>query len=249
MSRLQQILGECRTYGDRADTHTHDYAQLILPPQGEICIHTPNQAPSQSQSQPLTLNRDRLFFLPPHCLHTFWASAANQFLVLDIPPQFVMSGISADEGLNLTCDRRWQGLRQLLYAEIQQPITEQISLLPLVQYANQLLQQHHLPKSIQYLQSHYYEPLQLATLAKLEGYNPTYYCDWFKRLTGRSPQDYQRSLRLQQAQVLLTQTNLPILQIAQQVGYEQATSLTRLFRQMLGLSPRQYRQQTRKSDK
>lgn len=55
-------------------------------------------------------------------------------------------------------------------------------------------------------------------------------------------------LRLDRAKTLLRETNLSILQIAQQVGYDHHTSLTRLFKQLEQTTPQAYRQRTRKSE-
>ena len=87
--------------------------------------------------------------------------------------------------------------------------------------------------------------MSIAHLAQLEGYTLSHYSEWFKARTGKSPKDYVNTLRLQQAKQLLEHTELPIFRIAQDVGFAQASSLTRLFRQRDRLTPQQYRQQIR----
>ena len=77
MNTYDRILGEIRTYGDRANTHAHAFAQLILPLQGLLFI--------QTDAYDLKLEESRLFFLPPQCQHTFYAHQRNEFLVLDVP--------------------------------------------------------------------------------------------------------------------------------------------------------------------
>ena len=92
-----------------------------------------------------------------------------------------------------------------------------------------------------YIHQHYCRPLEVAQLAKIEGYSFSYYSEWFKAKTGKSPKVYIQDLRLKQAKDLLQHTDLSIYQIAQYVGFEQASSLTRLFKQREGISPRCYR--------
>jgi AraC-like DNA-binding protein len=58
---------------------------------------------------------------------------------------------------------------------------------------------------------------------------------------GVSVQLYLQKLRLQEAKQLLRETNYNILAIAQQIGYEHQASLTRIFKQFEGITPRDYR--------
>jgi AraC-like DNA-binding protein len=240
MSTLETIVGECRTYSDRIDTHDHDYAQLLLPLDGNLFI--------QTVSQSVQLQRSHLFFLPPHCQHRFHANDRNQCLVLDIPQfaQFSPPDQAREGGIKLEIDDRWQALRQLLLTEISRT---DYSLTELVQYAYRLLHSEPHYPSIQYIQDNYMRSISLRELANIEGYNLTYYCEWFKSITGTTPKHHIQTLRLNQAKQLLSETDWPILHIAQQVGYEHQASLTRLFKQFGQPTPQAYRRQTRKSAK
>ncbi|GAB4376773.1 MAG: AraC family transcriptional regulator [Elainellaceae cyanobacterium] len=236
----QSVVGERRTYADRADTHDHPFAQLILPLNGTLFIST--------ALEQLELTESRLFFLPPQCQHTFYAKDSNEFLVLDIPSFLIAERDlqPVPNGLSLVLDDRWQAIRQLLLTEITDSAIAAPHLMPLVHYVCGLLRQNHTPRSLQFLHSHYHEAIDLKTLATLEGYSLTYYCDWFRRQTGMSPKAYIQQLRLQKAKELLQHSNFSVWQIARQVGYEQPASLTRLFQQHERQTPLAYRQQYRK---
>lgn len=243
MNSPQSIVGERRTYSNLAHTHDHSFAQLILPLQGNLFIET-----SLHQFE---LDDSRLFFLPPKCQHTFYAKQNNEFIVLDIP-SFMIVGEESRKlqgGLSTVLDERWQAIRFLMVSEINQEKISDRNLTPLFHYAYNLLQRDYTPRSIQYIHAHYHESLELQTLAELEGYNLTYYCEWFKRFTGVTAKTYIQQLRLQKAKELLAHTNLSISQIAQQVGYEQHSSLTRLFQQYEKVTPLTYRQQSRRLEK
>lgn len=239
MVELNQITVECRTYLEVAHTHQHAYAQLILPLTGALFIET--------AANSIPLNEDRLFFLPPDCRHTFYAKDNNQFLVLDVPAALIPDrpGFRPTGGLAPALDERWLAVRFLLLSEIDRTAPSAQAIVDLFRYAYRLLQPEISPRSLQYLQAHYHTPLNLQTLADLEGFNLTYYCEWFKKLTGLTPHAYLRRLRLDRAKELLAQTDLPILHIAQQVGYEHHASLTRLFQQQEGCTPQAYRRQSR----
>lgn len=62
----------------------------------------------------------------------------------------------------------------------------------------------------------------------------------FKQLTGTTPHQYQNSMIIRKAQILLTETNLNISQIAQNLGFEDPTYFSKLFKKETGVSPKQY---------
>lgn len=238
MNTLNQILGERRTYGDRVSTHAHSFAQLILPLQGLLFI--------QTDSYELELGESRLFFLPPQCQHTFYADRRNEFLVLDIPHFMLTEGTKKFcGGLSSLFDERWQALRLLMLSEVNYSSAGGQNLTDLFRYAYSILQQDYVPPSIQYIHTNFHDSISLQKLANLEGYNQTYYCQWFKNTTGMTPKTYVQSIRLKRAKELLIYSELSILQIAQQVGYEHHSSLTRLFQKHEKITPFNYRQQSR----
>ena len=63
----------------------------------------------------------------------------------------------------------------------------------------------------------------------------------FKKYTGMTPMQFIVSLRVNNAQILLEQTNYSIYEIAKIVGYDDQLYFSRLFRKQKGVSPSQYR--------
>lgn len=238
------IVGERRTYSAVGCSHDHPFAQLILPIAGTLFIET--------EVHQLGLDEASVFYLPPGCLHHFYARDTNEFLVLDIPRHLMLGSTDitvSQQGIRADCEARWQAIRTLLLAEFgEQNATEDKSrtrqtgsVLHLIHYIRNLLVQPHESHSLQYIHQHYHTRLDVAHLAQIEGYNPSYYSEWFKTQTGKTPKTYIQDLRLKQAKDLLQWTDLPIYQIATQVGFEQASSLTRLFQQREATTPHQYR--------
>lgn len=233
------VLGEHRRYTAQVDTHDHPYAQLIFPIQGHLVIET--------TTHNLKLSDSQLFFLPPRCRHTFYALDDNECLVLDISAPLVTEPEwqTAQGGMSVPLDDQWQALRYLMLVETRdRPIVEQ-HLRPLFLYAYARLQQPQTPRSVRYIEQHLASPLTVEQLAAIEGYSPTYYCEWFKQWMGRSPGDYIQHRRLETAKTLLRESDLPILAIAQQVGYEHHASFSRAFQQQVGCSPTAYRKTSR----
>ena len=248
MDALQTIVGERRTYSAVGCSHDHPFAQLILPLTGILFIET--------EVHQLGLDEVSVFYLPPGCVHHFYACDTNEFLILDIP-EHLMLGLNEPtaQGIRVDFESRWQAIRTLLLIEFgERNSTESESstrpagsILHLVHYIRSLLTQPHDFRSLQYIHQHYHTHLDIGRLAQIEGYNSSYYSEWFKTQTGKTPKTYIQDWRLKQAKELLRWTDLPIYQIATQVGFEQASSLTRLFRQREALTPHQYRANTQNS--
>ena len=67
----------------------------------------------------------------------------------------------------------------------------------------------------------------------------------FKESTGQNFIDFLISLRMDQAKKLLSGTELPVGDVAEQVGYTNPTSIIRTYKRMVGESPGQYRESCR----
>lgn len=93
----------------------------------------------------------------------------------------------------------------------------------------------------QYIELHLSEELSRSTLAESFGFNPEYLSTIFKKETGDTLSDYIQKKRLSVARKLLLQTNLPISLISQSCGYETLSYFSTVFRQKMGMSPREYR--------
>lgn len=63
----------------------------------------------------------------------------------------------------------------------------------------------------------------------------------FQRYAGMGPAAYRNQLRLTQARSMLTNSSLPIAEIAAYVGFSDPFYFSRLFHRLYGVSPRQYR--------
>lgn len=80
-------------------------------------------------------------------------------------------------------------------------------------------------------------------LAKIENYNVTYYCDWFKQQTGLSPSFYLRNTRIQRAKELLVTTNFSVMEIAGYGRIQQQFDLySAPFTTSQGMTPKAYRE-------
>ena len=66
----------------------------------------------------------------------------------------------------------------------------------------------------------------------------------FERQMGMPPYRYLHMCRVNQAQVLLKTTDLPVAEIAERVGYNSAAVFIRHFRSFMGVTPGVYRSES-----
>ncbi len=91
-----------------------------------------------------------------------------------------------------------------------------------------------------YLLSHYHRPLTLAQIARSIECSPAYLCRHFRELTGKTPFQYLRVVRLEAAKELLL-SEVPIARIAEMVGFDDPLYFSKVFSHHVGQSPQNYR--------
>lgn len=103
-------------------------------------------------------------------------------------------------------------------------------------------------ETITHLETHYREPVRLATLAGIARMSPRSFLRAFHAATGSTPIAYLLQLRLQHAARLLRQSDMTITEIAFATGFNDSNYFTRQFRQRFRISPRQWRQQRARTE-
>lgn len=92
-----------------------------------------------------------------------------------------------------------------------------------------------------YIHAHLKGQITLDRLARHLGVSKYHYLREYKSLTGRTPMDEVRSVRLNYACQLLLTTSLSVKEIAQEVGLGFQQKLATLFQKEFGVAPTQYR--------
>jgi AraC-like DNA-binding protein len=85
------------------------------------------------------------------------------------------------------------------------------------------------------------QPWTLQTLAQRCGLSRTTLAERFRDVMGDTPLNYLRTLRMQQAMRLLTETDQHLERIALAVGYQDAFSFSKVFKRTVGVAPRDFR--------
>ncbi len=91
-----------------------------------------------------------------------------------------------------------------------------------------------------FIESHIHQPITLHMLADTAGYSPWHAARVFKAVTGKSPFDYIRTVRLSRAALRLRDEEVKIVDVAFDFVFDSHEGFTRAFSKHFGLSPQQY---------
>jgi two-component system response regulator YesN len=89
-----------------------------------------------------------------------------------------------------------------------------------------------------YVAANYSESLTLAAACKMASVSKTYFCRFFKRITGHSLGSYQHVLKMQIAEELLRDKRLSVKDVAHRLGYRDANYFSTIYKRVTGSSPR-----------
>lgn len=92
-------------------------------------------------------------------------------------------------------------------------------------------------EAVKWLEAHYAEKVTLAQLVAYMGYSRSRFFNLFRKHTGLSPLDWLNRHRIRRAQELLVASNIPVAEVARQVGFTDLSFFFRLFRRHVGCSP------------
>lgn len=95
----------------------------------------------------------------------------------------------------------------------------------------------HINRVIAWLRDHYAEPMTIDGLAELAGMSSSTLHRRFRAVTALSPLQFQKQLRLQQAQRILLTHPGDVAAAGHAVGYDSASQFAREYRRMFGTPP------------
>lgn len=98
---------------------------------------------------------------------------------------------------------------------------------------------------INYMNEHYMEDITLPVIAKKFFISVSSLTKSFKQITGFSFTEYLNNIRIKNAYSLLDSSHYTISEIAHKVGYNSITHFGRVFKELTGYTPSQYRNTNR----
>lgn len=97
-----------------------------------------------------------------------------------------------------------------------------------------------------YISDNFRSPVSLKTVAAHIGISPTYLSETFKKQTGTGFKEYVNSLRFEYARKLLLHSDMTVIEVCNESGFEDYANFIRRFKTKFGVSPTQYRKTGRK---
>ena len=88
-----------------------------------------------------------------------------------------------------------------------------------------------------WLRKNYRQPMRVDRLARNAGMSLSSFHHWFRTITGRSPLQYQKQLRLQEARTILRNEKLNVASVSRRVGYESSSQFSREYSRLFGTPP------------
>ena len=238
--------------------HTHDHTELffIVSGKGQFLI--------QDQIFPVDVNN--LVIINPNVAHTEDSLNAQplEYIVLGIDGVELATSENSNgqfcildhfESLEISsCMRnilREMELKNTGYEDICQAYME-ILIIRLMRSTSLAVQSE--PQAIsgnrqcaairRYIDLHFKEALTLEQLAEEAHMNKFYLSHAFKREYGVSPINYMITRRIEESKYLLAETDLPMSQISQLLGFSSLSYFSQVFRRSQNTTPMEYRKST-----
>lgn len=96
-------------------------------------------------------------------------------------------------------------------------------------------------RAMSFIRRRFTEKVSLEDVADEVSLSPTYFSRLFKEEAGQSFKSFLNDLRIGEARTLLRESDLPLVEIASRVGFEDQSYFSRVFRNVVGISPGRYR--------
>lgn len=97
----------------------------------------------------------------------------------------------------------------------------------------------HISRAVQWIRDHYAQPFRIEDVARLAAMSVSAFHRNFHAVTGMSPIQFQKQIRLQQARLQLTATPSDIAAVGRRVGYDSPSQFSREYRRQFGAPPSQ----------
>ncbi|WP_027308899.1 response regulator [Caloramator sp. ALD01] len=100
----------------------------------------------------------------------------------------------------------------------------------------------YIEKAIKYIHENYYKDINMAMVSNYVSLNYSYFSQIFKEYIGLNFVDYLKKIRIEEAKKLLEDNDYKIYEVGEKVGYKNSKQFAKIFKEMEGISPIEYRQ-------
>jgi AraC-like DNA-binding protein len=162
-------------------------------------------------------------------------------LRLDVPPHRREAWTAIIDALETELTERAEGYRQAALAHLTLLLVDVARLAPDVVGELRRSNETLLAEVFDVIEQRFAEALSLRDVAEKVGVTPGHLTTVVRRRTGRTVLDWITERRMTQARTLLRTTQAPVGEIGRRVGLPDPGYFARVFRQVNGVSPREWR--------
>ncbi len=230
---------DLRSYHTESCSHTHDFAQLVLPVSGSMELEVGYYSG--------LVNDDIGVYIAPNEQHCFAGSQKNLFLVIDVTTtNHFCDEQSKSNTLNLTKSTKKliQFTHHYLEHNERDFFTDSLVNQLLFHFAANSFSPEPDPivmKATHWLDIHFTTSVDISRVAQHCHLSISQLQRRFKQAIGCSLAEYWRMKKLHHAKKLLSQKNCSIEAIAFEVGYENLPAFSRRFSKVFDETPSQWR--------
>lgn len=127
----------------------------------------------------------------------------------------------------------------LLRACLEAACSEYLRQVPLVEQERQ--SDHLFVQILNYVDGHFREDITLASTAVALGYEPHYLSRYFGGIAKTNFRQFVNGRRIEAARRLMHDRSIPITEVAMRSGFQSIRNFNRVFLEMVGVSPSEYR--------
>lgn len=233
---------DLRSYHTESCSHTHDFAQLVLPVSGSMELEVGHYSG--------VVNDDIGVYIAPNEQHCFAGSPKNLFLVIDVATKNHLNNECFEfDILNLTASTKKliQFTHHYLAHNERDLITDSLVNQLLFHFTASSFSPEPDPAVIKakyWIDFYFADTVDVSRVAKHCYLSISQLQRRFKQTIGCSIAEYWRMKKLHHAKRLLSQKKCSIEAVAFEVGYENLPSFSRRFSKTFGESPSQWRTKT-----
>jgi AraC-like DNA-binding protein len=244
-----------RSYTRTMCMHAHDYYQLVLPLNGHIDISLNTFSGCVGVGEGICI--------APGAIHGFTADEQAKFIVADLPsvPGNIAGGTLFAEGSDpadgsdpakgapiFQISTPMQAFLAYVEVQLTHHITDDENDAMLSLFSALLAQQQRgvaTDKRIIPVLSCIHQdvayPHTITSLAKIACVGATQFKKRFIAATGMGLREYLINVRMEKARALLSNTDMPIIAVAVNVGYDDVSAFTRRFKHHVGMPPTHFK--------
>jgi AraC-like DNA-binding protein len=163
---------------------------------------------------------------------------AEKGMVSALDPELMSAVLRFLQSLDSGADRRV--LAPMIQQEVVYRVLQREQFGRLMRIAAKQASGNPVAAALTYVREHYAEPLTVNDMAEQVSLSPSSFSNLFREVTGRSPYQFLKELRLDRARELLLDGRLSVTDISRAVGYCSTSHFIKEFRARYGTTPRAY---------